>query len=278
VVGGLRRFGRDLVRRRHIEVYVVVVVSVALAGLSLVGDVVDDDVRWAAVLAAMALLTYQIVLPAPATNLDQVLHGRGVYDRVPFASRLKDAREVWVAAPTAVNVLTGDTVHKLRTEILSRRAGVVRVVVLDPALPEAVAIAAEQLDRSTDYPSQDVPGGLVATVSMLEAMAAWDVAGIFEHRFAPFSPGFSLVAVDPDAPGGVIIVELHGVHNESIASRMHLELTRAGSEHWFAYWREQLHHLWAQSRPPNQPMTSRHALPPSHGTGPGQETGPDASP
>ena len=254
--GGLRRIGRDLRQRRHIEAYAVAVVSVALAVLSLVGDVGGDesgwaDARWAAVLGALALLTYHGTRPAPLVDLDDVLHNRSAFDEVPFASRLQDAREVWVVAPTAVALLTNDTIRHLRNHVLGHRDGLVRVLVLDPERPEAVALAHEQLDEAVDYPALDVPDGLAATVSLLDVMAGWDVAGRVEHRFARYNPGFSMVAINPHGQGGTLIVELHGVRNESLSSRMHVEVTRARSEQWFVYWRDQMHHLWDTARAPS---------------------------
>lgn len=244
----LRRIGRDLRSRRHVEIYAVAAVSIVLAILSLVGDVAPDGLRWAAVLAALSLLTYQIALPKPAADLDDVLRNRAAFDEMPFVSRLQGARDVWIVAPTAVNLLTADTVEHLRRHVLSRREGQVRVQVLDPERPEALALARQQLDQATDYPALDLTGGLAATLGLLETMAGWDVAGTFEYRFTPYNPGFSVVAIDPHAKGGLLILELHGVRNESIATRMHVELTRASSEHWFVYWRDQMHHLWDGGR------------------------------
>jgi hypothetical protein len=43
----LRRVLRDLRNRRHVEVYAVVGASIVLAVLSLFGDLVGEEVRWA---------------------------------------------------------------------------------------------------------------------------------------------------------------------------------------------------------------------------------------
>jgi hypothetical protein len=75
--------------------------------------------------------------------------------------------------------------------------------------------------------------------------------GRFEHRFAAYNPGFSLVAIDPQAKHGVVIVEFHGFHNESTGSRMHLELRRQDSQHWFDYWADQFDHIWRSAREPD---------------------------
>lgn len=249
-MSGLRRIGRDLKARRHIEVYVVAGVSVVLAVLSLVGDLVGDGVRWSVVLAALGLLTYQLALPDGAGDLDTVLHSRAVFDDTTFSSRLLRATEVWVYGPSAVNLLTADAADVLRTRVLSQPAGTVRVVVLDRSQREAMAIAARQLDESLDFQSIDLARALEVTVDRLEKIGAWTVAGTFEYRFAPFNPGFSIVALDPKSKNGLLIIEFHGLNNESTGSRMHIELRREDSEHWYGYWCAQFECLWNGARPP----------------------------
>ncbi len=75
-------------------------------------------------------------------------------------------------------------------------------------------------------------------------MAAWHVNGSFEYRLLDYNPGFSLVAIDPSARDGRLIVEFHGFHNEATSSRMHMELARQQSDHWYAYWSEQFNRIW----------------------------------
>jgi hypothetical protein len=249
-VRALARIGRDLKLRRHVEVYVLAGASIVIAMGSLVGDVVSEDLRWATVLAALSVLTYQVTVPDRAGDLDEVLHNRTSFDETTFVSRLRGAREVWVLAPSAINLLTVDTADTLRKTVLARGDGIVQVLVLDPGADEAVALASRQLDDATDYPGVDLPRAVQATADRLARMATWPVAGTFEHRHMTFNPGFSIVAIDPHGRDGQLIVEFHGVHNESTASRMHIELTRAASEPWYLYWRDQFEHLWLNARVP----------------------------
>lgn len=250
---GVRRIQRDLRDRRHVEGYVVATASIVLAVLSLFGDLVGDEVRWAVVLAALGLLTYQITLPERETDLDNVLHSRTVFEEVTVSSRLRNAREVWIFGPSAINVLTADAANHLRTHVLNRHDGVVRIMVLEPDGQAAIELAAHQLDHATTFPTVDLPHALAATVERIETMAGWSTPGTFEYGFAPFNPGFSILAVDPYGKAGSLIVEFHGLHNESTSDRMHIELTRTNSEHWFAYWRDQFEHLWQTSRHPPGP-------------------------
>ncbi|SHM99705.1 hypothetical protein [Cryptosporangium aurantiacum] len=251
---GLRRVGRDVARGRHLEVYVVAALALTFATLSVVGDVVPDNLRWAALLAGMALLVYRITVPEPVGSVAKVFGDRTAFEEVPLAARLKAATEVWVFAPSGVNFLSMPHLDLLRKTVLAR-GGDVRVVVLDPAAKDAVALAVRQLDRSVTYPLQDFRESLTTVLRHLGSVSTWQVNGKFEHRLLDYNPGFSIVAVDPQKRHGRVIVEFHGFHNESTVTRMHLELRRADSERWYAYWVEQFEYIWAAARRPADDST-----------------------
>ena len=258
---GWRRVARDLRDRRFIDVYSVAIVAFVLAVVSVVGYG-SDQLRWSVVLAALGLLVLRISVPetGPEASLDGLLLDRFAFDAVPLADRLRDAREVWIFAPSAANLLTSHNCELLRTGPLSRDGGIVRVVVLDPSRGAVIELATRQLDDALTQPSHEFPAALAATVGKLQTMARWPVAGSFEYRLLAYNPGFSLVAIDPGARGGRLIVEFHAFHNEATSSRMHVEITRKQSDRWYTYWAEQFEYLWAEasapdgvSLPPNPP-------------------------
>ncbi len=214
---GWRRIGRDLKQRRFVDAYTVAFVAFILAGLSLVTDIVPDQVR----------------------------------------CRLRNAREVWVFAPSGVNLLSAHNCEILRIGPLSRAGGVVKVVVLDPAQAVAVQLATRQLDDSLDYPVQDFTESLQTIMGLLRAMAAWQVNGSFEYRLLDYNPGFSLVAIDPSSRSGRIIVEFHGFHNEATSSRMHIEISRGQSDHWYSYWIDQFDRIWEATSLPTDRAVER---------------------
>ncbi len=248
---GWRRVARDLRDRRFIDVYSVAIVAFVLALVSLVGYG-SNQLRWTVVLAALGLLVLRITIPetGPEASLDDVLRDRFAFDTVPLADRLRDAREVWIFAPSGVNLLTAHNCELLRAGLLSRSSGIVRVVVLDPSRDAAIDLATRQLDDSLDYPTQKFRASLEATIGKLEAMARWPVAGSFQYRMLAYNPGFSLVAVDPSTRGGRLIVEFHAFHNEATSSRMHVEFTRKQSDHWYTYWSDQFERIWGAAAPP----------------------------
>jgi hypothetical protein len=243
----LRRIIRNIRDRQYIDAYVISFVAIAFAATSIFGDALPVNWRWAALLGGVGLLVFQITLPDERADL--ILHDRSSFDQGLLIERLADAQELWVFAPTAVNVLSAQNCDRLRGSILSRSDGVVKIVVLNPEKEPAVDIAARQLDGYIDYPVQDVRSALRATLGQLERMCSWDVPGRLEYRVFHFNPGFSLVIVDPHLKSAFLIVEFHALHNVSTSDRMHLELTPSAGGRWFSYWSCQFSSIWEAAAP-----------------------------
>jgi len=244
----IRRIGHDLKSRRHVEAYVVAALALFFAVVSLAGDIAPDGARWAVLLGGVGILVYRVTLPEGSSAADDLLHDRTTFESVPFASRLEGAREVWIFAPSAVNLLSPQHCDALRSKVLCHSTGVLRIVVLDPTRAESLLLASRQLDDSVDYPVQTLEPSLNTTLRQLRLMSRWPISGNIQYRVLGYNPGFSLVAIDPGARHGTIIVEFHGFHNEATTSRMHLELTRHDSHHWYSYWADQFDHIWHASR------------------------------
>jgi len=186
------RIWRDLRNRRHVDVYAVSFVAFALAVLSVVGDIVPEQIRWGAVLTGVGMLVLRIAVPEVSGNrIDQLLADRFSFDAVPITERLKNANEIWVYAPSAVNLLSAQNCELLRTGCLSRSSGSVRIVVLDATQDAAVRLAGHQLDDSLDYPVQDFAESLRITTGRLRTMSSWQTDGSFEYRSLDYNPGFS---------------------------------------------------------------------------------------
>ncbi|MFF4414105.1 hypothetical protein ACFYY8_16345 [Streptosporangium sp. NPDC001559] len=247
-MGWLRRVAGDLRKRRNIDAHALTVVAVLYALVSLFSDRLDDDFRWAVLLSGLGLLIYRSLPDETPEMAEGVLYDRSVYDTVPAASLFAGVRDVRVFAPSAVNLLSAQTCEILRNSVLRRENGRVRIVVLDPREEASVRQASRQLDESVEFPVQRLPAALETTMERLRLMSRWKTAGAFDYRLLSYSPGFSLVLLDPDTPAGRVIVEIHGFHNLSTSSRMHLELTRGRDERWYGYWVEQFDHIWNAAR------------------------------
>ncbi|HZB32314.1 MAG TPA: hypothetical protein VE465_19300 [Streptosporangiaceae bacterium] len=243
-----RRIARDLVERRNLDAYLIVLVALLASLASLVSNFVPEKFKWSIALAALGLLVYRLTVPDSVDfTADDLLNDRTAFDDVPLPARLRGAREVWVFAPSAVHLLSESTCLLLGSTVLNRPDGVVRVVVLDPANQAAIEIASRQLDDALEFPTRRLPGCLEDTLSRLAMIASWPVSGSIEYRRIGYNPGFSLFIIDPSTSTGTVIVEFHGIRNDSPAGRMHIELTRKKSERWYAYWIAQFHQIWEVS-------------------------------
>ncbi|MEU8247244.1 hypothetical protein [Nonomuraea sp. NPDC048916] len=249
-----RRVLRDVRERRNIDAYVIALLSVVFAVLTLIGDQVSDQYKWAVLLAGIGVLVHRITVPhGGGTPAERVLGDRNTLQRIPLKDRLDTSREVWMFAPSGVNLLSEDHCAAIRTTVLNRHDGVVKVVILDPGAGASVEIATRQLDGGLEFPLQSLPDSIATTLLRMDAMASWQVPGKREFRVFGYNPGFSLVAFDPGRAGGTVIVETHGVGNTATPSRMHLELSRQTDAHWYHYWIDQFDHIWRASKPVGDP-------------------------
>ena len=262
----LSRMVTDLRHLRNIDAYALVLVTLVFAVLSVASDVLPVNARWAVLLAGVALLVFRITLPERVPGLvGEVLQNRLAFEETPFTARLRGASELWVFAPTGVNLLSPQTCETIRSTLLSSPDGVVRVVVLDPAKETTVRQATRQLDDPLDSPPQLFLDSLRGTIGQLERIAsAGGIRGSFGYRLLDANPGFSLVAIDPAARDGQVIVEFHGYHSETTASRMHIELNRASDGPWYMYWLDQFDRIWRDAREPGRPATETTVSSPNH--------------
>lgn len=241
----LRRIKQDVLARRNLDTYTATCIAIVFAALGVVGDVVPETLKWSAVFAGLGMLLFRITLPArPGRLADEIFADRSAYDLAPVQDLLTNATQVWIFAPSAINILSPQNCESIRKKILGRGDGDVRIVVLDPTNQAALDLAVKQLDKSLQYPVQDFRTALATSVQQLATMSQWQEAGTFEYGYLDYNPGFSLVAVNPRRADGRVIVELHGFRNESTGSRMHFTLTRADSDRWFQYWTMQFEEIW----------------------------------
>lgn len=234
-------FGRviaDIRQGRHREAYTMSLVGMVLTLLGLLG-VASQRLVLAAILASITFLVFNTTLGSTdkALALDTVLHNRESLGT--FGQLLDRAEELWVYGPTAVNIL----VHAadIRRHVLAK-GGQVRVIVQDPDSPAKDAVRS-QLDDSLDFDRT-----LENSLATLTRMGRW---GDCQHRLLAFSPGFSVVIVNPSKPSGFLVLELHGFQDDNITDRMHVRISRMASLHWFDYWVDRFQAMWEASRVPD---------------------------
>lgn len=233
----------DISHGRHREAYALFCVGVVLMLLGLSG-LVATQVMLSAVLAALTFLVFQTtVQSADRPPLEQVLENRDGF--TAFGKLLPGVRDLRIYGPTAVNALTNAA--DIRRHVL-QAGGHVRVLTLADE-PQAVAAAGFQLDDNLDL-RQTLRNSLL-TAAKLSAEPG------FSYRQLPVNPGFSLVIVNADEPGGYLIFESHGFRDDSIADRMHIKITKASSPRWFTYWITRFEAMWEAAKPPAMPELSQ---------------------
>lgn len=255
----LRRGADDIRHGRRLETYGIFGLGTTLTALGLF-DVVGTRVVQSAVLATVAFLVLHAE-PAPARlPVDEVLQDRTSFTQ--FGVLLRNARDIRVYGPTAVNVVVNTA--EIRREVL-QRGGTFRIVVQSPE-PGQLARTAAQLDTSLDLGET-----LRSTLGGLRRLAG--TPG-FDYRLLGFNPGFSLIVVDAHSPDGYLIVETHGFRDESISERMHITIRRRDSPRWFDYWSARFDAIWETAVP--EALTAA-APAPSSATGERPAGGPPSS-
>lgn len=238
-----RRISADIISGKNIETYVVTVIALVVAVLSVVEDVVPLDLQMAAILAALALLVFKTSEPSNrSVDLDSVLLDRQSYG--PFREFIHGGSVFWVYGPSAVNVLTNSP--DLEREILDR-GGAIRVLIQDPKQETSIQILHQQLDDMSYLLTDDIR----RSISILETLKKRHKDQV-EYRFLPYSPGFSMSVVDPDGREGRLIIEFFGFNSQSINDRMHILIRRSQSNYWFEYWASQFDSMWQTAREPEQ--------------------------
>jgi hypothetical protein len=233
----LRQFWEDIRNRRHLEAYALFVVALALTVLNITGIVSTRAVN-SFILASLAFLIYASTRtsPKPEASPDAILLDRERF--TPFGEFIADASEVCIYAPLANNSIprfAGD----IRDRVLTR-GGRVRVVVLDPSHVGAIQ---DQVTTS----GADAASALNTTLSVLSRMQSW---GDFEYRLLSANPGFTLLIADPRKQTGRLIVEFLGFKDSNVSNRMHIDIRRTESLHWFDYWVERYEAIWEHAHEP----------------------------
>ncbi len=248
----LRRIASDIGSGKNLDAYVITAVALALAIMGIVDDALSDDLKLAAILAALSLLVFKTTAPDKQTaDLDSILLDRQSFGA--FRDFIRGGRTLWIYAPSAVNVLRGAA--EIKQEMLDK-GGHLRVLLQDPGEAGGMAILHQQLDRLF---SLDLDEDIKASLRSLKNMTTWNTPGRVEYGLLPYSPGFSLVIVDPDGRDGRLIVEFFGYQVELISERMHIVITRQQSQYWFEYWATQFENMWKTARlPESQQPASTH--------------------
>lgn len=243
-----RRVLQDVKERRFLAEYGISVAILAALGAELFSDLLDTRAVIGLILAVLLVLLLDITQRNRGERgLDAYLHTRD--ELGPFRRRLEGSRRLWIFAASAANILDGDNLDAIRTHIMSRKDGELRVVILDPA-SKAVSDAKRQIDDQVTYQVQELRDQLQRTMTTrFDMIRKWKQPGKFEARVLDFNPGLSMVVTDAHRSSGAAIVEMYGFGQESTSKRMSVEIKAEESAVWFEYWVDQYERMWDMAKP-----------------------------
>jgi hypothetical protein len=234
----LRRVITDISAGRQIEAYALTLIALGVTVATMLDDALSLDIQMAVLLAGIGLLVFKTTVPVEKEiDLDRVLLDRQSYGA--FRDFIRGGHELLIAAPSAVNVLM--SAPDIEREILDR-GGKLRVLLQDIDQTPSVAILHQQLDKMSHLLENDVARSTTILDGLIRQKKQVD------YRLAPFSPGYSLIIIDPDGRDGRLIVEFFGYSSDNINDRMHIEIHRHQSQYWFEYWAKQYEIMWDKAR------------------------------
>jgi hypothetical protein len=235
----------------RVEGYVTALVALAIGAVGVVwGENLQCMVGVA--LGALSFIIFNMnVAGSKYTDLNAVLEDREGYTRHPFKTRIKGVRKLYLQGASLVHLLSDENLNAIIDEILVHPDGEVRILLQDPQEAAAMDYLYRQLDEFTERRSVLLTDAIPQVLQRFENMRLLPPAaakeryrGKFELRFLQFSPGFSLVLINPDERNGVVIPEMYGFRNDATGKRMHIEITRDGSDYWYDYWEKQFDAMW----------------------------------
>lgn len=234
-----RRITDDIANGKNIESYVLTLAAFGIALFSVIEDALPIEAQLAVILAGVGLLVFKTTSQdvEKDIDLDAVLMDRQSYG--PLREFIRGGRDLWVYGPSSVNVLVNSS--DLEREILEH-GGTIRVALQDPEQKASMEILHHQLDHMSYLLESDIQRSIKVLEDMQGAKKSVD------FRLVPYSPGYSLLIVDPRGRDGRLVVEFYGYSNQRITERMHMVIQRNQSQYWFDYWVKQYELMWEKSR------------------------------
>ncbi len=250
----LRRAESDLQRGRNLDLYVVLVVAVAMAILGIF-NVVDAGVVGAATLAVLAVmassaLTSRHQIDEVKAALDRLVSGEaGNVPAERFLSPRLPALDTEAAAATDI-ALVGVTLTRTVRDLLPvldqrlRQGATIRVILIDvDSDAQTEAVARSKKASSPDFYRHRTS----ATIDLLRVLASSGRnQSALELRLLPFVPTFGMCLLDAKQRHGRIHVEVY--QHRSIEANPSFSLRADRDARWFSLFAGQFETLWESAR------------------------------
>lgn len=242
----LRRVWKDIRAGENIDIYVTVIVAIALVVLNLLGI---DVSPWMASITLAVLGLLAIALLGTRHHLDEQLERlatisstglRGRSALPPFRENGRTASEIFVGGTSLISAIIP---HLEFFEQKLQQGGHIRFLLLDPKVT-----AMDTWNRLSPVPhiEHDIERVLNALAVLIQQDT--NANGRCEVRLAPVFLPFGITAFDPNKATGLMNVEIIA-YKRHPGNRPHVLLTRQHDQHWFEFFCDQYEQLWSEAIP-----------------------------
>jgi hypothetical protein len=238
---------QDLRDGRNLEIYLTLVVALALLVLDIFGIVTSEAVA-AGILTTLVLLAFSTLTQREQMQdlmgvAEQALSGQPSAEEFFWKKNLlsesdfEEASFVGIAGIT-LNRTIGTYYDILKSRLIS--GAHIQIITIDPVseAPQQAVYRSGDIFEDTFFTVLLHP--TINRLSSLVGSAA--SSSTLELGLLPFIPSFGLTLLDPDKPHGRIIVEIY--QHKSSAFHPTFELTPRRDKYWYTYFREQFDLLW----------------------------------
>jgi hypothetical protein len=250
----LEKVFQDIYKGQNLEIYLTLVVALALLLLDIFGIASTEAVA-AGTLATLALLAFSTLenreqmqhladtSTATQAVVEQVVSGKPKAGdffwkrRRSLEGDLARARFIGIAGITLSRTVR-DYLDDFEKRLQS--GACVRFIVIDPASLAPRQVMLRSKGGVRDFFYADLVRTTIERICILTELD--DSSGTVELGLLPYAPSFGLFLIDPHEAHGRIIVEIY--QHKSLAFNPTFELNAQRDARWYKFFREQFDLLW----------------------------------
>jgi hypothetical protein len=242
----MREIIQDIRHGENIDIYITIIVALAIVILDLLG-IAKPDVIISAVLLVLGLLAFSTLATRKTleslggaiqgikkpVSAKSILKSRDEYP--PFQVMLEKAHTICFVGTSSINIISQWGAFLYQEKIVKQGA-TVHFLVLDLDSP----------DTTLSVQTEDVRADIVRALSILKTMSTSQVSGggKLDVKLSKYAPKFSMILIDPFEKTGKIYVEFIGYGLSPIHRRPHFEVNKTEDGDWYEYFLYQYQQIW----------------------------------
>ena len=236
----LKRMAKDVMEGKNLEHYITLIFIFIILLLDIF-DLASQDILTEITLAVLALVVFSSLNTYEAVNkltnkFEQSTNADGYFwkEKISIEPLLNQAKHIGFVGASLSRTLRdySNTLERRLSE-----DAVVRAILMDPAstAPDQAVLRSKGIRNRQFYidslrPSLERIGTLSTRSQSVEL------------GLVPYKPAFGMIAIDPDEPSGIIIVEMYAHHSDSFAPTFELRPNR--DPRWYQFFHQQYNVLW----------------------------------